>query len=232
MKQVALDEQRHIGFGVKLLHDLAQEDPAVPEAVADLLRRATPLLARGLHPARLGSLLHRVLRLHARGDLHRGRALVRGQDALGRPAARRRCPARRSSRSSSTRAGARSTAWRCCAPGSSARATALRRATRRRCELLFALGRARRRPPHRARRPVHRAVGVRRRRAVARARGQRRRPRPPPAVPSTSTSRSAAATRTGSTSSPAGSTRAARWSAAGCARTARRARCGAARGLF
>ena len=43
MKLVALDEQRHIGFGVKLLHDLAQEDPAVPDAVADLLRRATAL---------------------------------------------------------------------------------------------------------------------------------------------------------------------------------------------
>jgi ribonucleotide reductase beta subunit family protein with ferritin-like domain len=43
MRLVALDEQRHIGFGVKLLHDLAQEDPAVPEAVADLLRRATAL---------------------------------------------------------------------------------------------------------------------------------------------------------------------------------------------
>ncbi len=43
MKLVALDEQRHIGFGVKLLHDLAQEDPAVPAAVADLLRRATSL---------------------------------------------------------------------------------------------------------------------------------------------------------------------------------------------
>jgi hypothetical protein len=43
MKLVALDEQRHIGFGVKLLHDLAQEDPAVPDAVADMLRRATAL---------------------------------------------------------------------------------------------------------------------------------------------------------------------------------------------
>ena len=42
MRQVALDEQRHIGFGVKLLHDLAQEDPGVPDAVADLIRRATP----------------------------------------------------------------------------------------------------------------------------------------------------------------------------------------------
>jgi hypothetical protein len=43
MRQVALDEQRHIGFGVKLLHDLQSDDPAVPEAVADLLRRATAL---------------------------------------------------------------------------------------------------------------------------------------------------------------------------------------------
>ncbi len=42
MKLVALDEQRHIGFGVKLLHDLAQEDGAVAGAVADLIRRATP----------------------------------------------------------------------------------------------------------------------------------------------------------------------------------------------
>jgi hypothetical protein len=42
MRQVALDEQRHIGFGVKLLGDLADEDPGVPDAVADLVRRATP----------------------------------------------------------------------------------------------------------------------------------------------------------------------------------------------
>jgi hypothetical protein len=42
MKLVALDEQRHIGFGVKLLHDLAAEDPAVPAAVAEVIRRVTP----------------------------------------------------------------------------------------------------------------------------------------------------------------------------------------------
>ena len=42
MRQVALDEQRHIAFGVRLLHDLAVEDPAVPGAVADLIRLATP----------------------------------------------------------------------------------------------------------------------------------------------------------------------------------------------
>ena len=42
MRNVALDEQRHIGFGVKLLRDLATEDPEVPEAVADLLREVLP----------------------------------------------------------------------------------------------------------------------------------------------------------------------------------------------
>lgn len=44
MAHVAQDEQRHIGFGVKLLHDLAKEDPVeVPEAVADLLREVFPI---------------------------------------------------------------------------------------------------------------------------------------------------------------------------------------------
>jgi hypothetical protein len=43
MRNVALDEQRHIGFGMKLLHDLAQDDPAgIPEAVADVLRESMP----------------------------------------------------------------------------------------------------------------------------------------------------------------------------------------------
>ena len=44
MTHVAQDEQRHIGFGVKLLHDLAREDPdEVPAAVADLLREVFPV---------------------------------------------------------------------------------------------------------------------------------------------------------------------------------------------
>src|SRR4051812_32617774 len=42
MKLVALDEQRHIGFGVKLLHDLHAEEPGVLDAVADLVRDVTP----------------------------------------------------------------------------------------------------------------------------------------------------------------------------------------------
>ena len=43
MHNVALDEQRHIGFGVKLLRDLALEDPEVPDAVAEQLRAVTPV---------------------------------------------------------------------------------------------------------------------------------------------------------------------------------------------
>jgi ribonucleotide reductase beta subunit family protein with ferritin-like domain len=45
MRNVSFDEQRHIGFGVKLLRDLATEDPEVPEAVADLLRAVLPYSA-------------------------------------------------------------------------------------------------------------------------------------------------------------------------------------------
>ena len=42
MRNVSQDEQRHIGFGVKLLRDLSTEDPEVPEAVAELLRQVLP----------------------------------------------------------------------------------------------------------------------------------------------------------------------------------------------
>jgi hypothetical protein len=38
MRNVSKDEQRHIGFGVKMLADLNRQDPEVPYAVADLIR--------------------------------------------------------------------------------------------------------------------------------------------------------------------------------------------------
>jgi ribonucleotide reductase beta subunit family protein with ferritin-like domain len=50
MRNIAADEQRHIGFGVKLLADLAREDERVPAAVAGLLREVTPYLAQVLMP--------------------------------------------------------------------------------------------------------------------------------------------------------------------------------------
>ena len=42
MRNISRDEQRHIGFGVKLLSDLRREDPEVPYAVAALLREIIP----------------------------------------------------------------------------------------------------------------------------------------------------------------------------------------------
>jgi putative sterol carrier protein len=51
MANIAADEQRHIGFGVKLLSDLAREDPVgVPKAVAGLLREVTRYTAQVLMP--------------------------------------------------------------------------------------------------------------------------------------------------------------------------------------
>jgi Ribonucleotide reductase, small chain/SCP-2 sterol transfer family len=42
MDHVAQDEQRHIGFGVKLLSDLARQDPECRRAVAKMLREVVP----------------------------------------------------------------------------------------------------------------------------------------------------------------------------------------------
>ena len=45
MENVSLDEQRHIGFGVKLLSDLFAEDPECKDAVGELLREVLPYTA-------------------------------------------------------------------------------------------------------------------------------------------------------------------------------------------
>jgi ribonucleotide reductase beta subunit family protein with ferritin-like domain len=51
MQNIAADEQRHIGFGVKLLADLRREDPVgVPKAVAGILRDVTRYTAQVLMP--------------------------------------------------------------------------------------------------------------------------------------------------------------------------------------
>lgn len=42
MRNVELDEQRHIGFGVRMLYDLNREDPECKEAVGELLREVLP----------------------------------------------------------------------------------------------------------------------------------------------------------------------------------------------
>jgi putative sterol carrier protein len=51
MEKIAADEQRHIGFGVKLLADLKREDPVgVPKAVAHLLHGVTRYTSQVLMP--------------------------------------------------------------------------------------------------------------------------------------------------------------------------------------
>jgi hypothetical protein len=51
MANIAADEQRHIGFGVKLLSDLNREDPVgVPKAVSRILRDVTRYTAQVLMP--------------------------------------------------------------------------------------------------------------------------------------------------------------------------------------
>ena len=50
MNNIAVDEQRHISFGVKLLADLRREDERVPAAVAELLREVLPFAGQVLMP--------------------------------------------------------------------------------------------------------------------------------------------------------------------------------------
>ena len=50
MENVSKDEQRHIGFGVKMLSDLNREDPDCKHAVADLLREVIPYTTAVLVP--------------------------------------------------------------------------------------------------------------------------------------------------------------------------------------
>src|SRR5580704_7109314 len=51
MENIAADEQRHIGFGVKLLSDLNREDPVrVPKAVGHILRQVTRYTSQVLMP--------------------------------------------------------------------------------------------------------------------------------------------------------------------------------------
>jgi hypothetical protein len=51
MDNITADEQRHIGFGVKLLSDLTREDPVgVPKAVAQILRDVTRYTSQVVMP--------------------------------------------------------------------------------------------------------------------------------------------------------------------------------------
>jgi hypothetical protein len=50
MRNVSFDEQRHIGFGVKLISDLIAEDPRCIDAIVDIMREVTPYTTAVLVP--------------------------------------------------------------------------------------------------------------------------------------------------------------------------------------
>ena len=67
MENVSRDEQRHIGFGVKVLSELLRESDECKAADRRAARRGHAVDLVGLHPAELGPRVHPLLRLRARG---------------------------------------------------------------------------------------------------------------------------------------------------------------------
>ena len=88
MRNVSLDEQRHIGFGVKLLADLYQRTRARSRSDRRPHPRGAAVDLRGRQAAELGPHLHRVLRLHAGGSRRGRRDRDRAAPARGRAAGR------------------------------------------------------------------------------------------------------------------------------------------------
>src|SRR3954466_16315703 len=120
MYNVSQDEQRHIGFGVKLLRDLALADPDVPEAVADLLREVLPFTIgvfappgwRRSYSECFGFTLEEIYEEGA-GSGGGGRRAGGGASGSSAPPAcrARTCPGRSRTGSTCRRRSARCTGW-------------------------------------------------------------------------------------------------------------------------
>ena len=96
MENIAADEQRHIGFGVKLLSDLNREDPVrVPKAVARILREVTRYTSQVLMPPGWDERYVTVFNSTLRHGRRRGPDLDDDQAALRRACRSRACPGRR-----------------------------------------------------------------------------------------------------------------------------------------
>ncbi len=92
MDNIAADEQRHIGFGVKLLADLRRMDPeGVPPRGGGPAARSEPVHLAGADAARLGRALHHGLQRQLGRRGRGGRDVDDDQAALG--GSRRRDPA-------------------------------------------------------------------------------------------------------------------------------------------
>ena len=149
MRNVSLDEQRHIGFGVKMLADLIREDPECKDSVGELLREVSPYTTGVLVPPGwdrrytecFGSTLEEIYEEGAISYQSKMRAVgLPLRDIPGSPSPTT-CRRGRSPRPGSS----------CSARASWARRTARRRATPRRCSSCSTRSAA---PPTRAGSPV------------------------------------------------------------------------------
>ena len=144
MRNVSLDEQRHIGFGVKLLADLYREDPGpIQDAIVGLIKEVLPWTSAVAKPPNwdrsytecFGFTLEDLGEAGATSIEQRLRAI--GLPSTPSPASRCRWTSRRASAPSAARS--------CCAPGSSGRATTASSRTPRRsrsCSTRSAAGRS------------------------------------------------------------------------------------------
>ena len=174
MENVALDEQRHIGFGVKLLSDLCREDPDCQQAVADMLREVIPYTAAVLVPPGWDLRYTEVFGFTLEEIGAEGAASLETKlRSAGLPIEELPGPPIFSP-GHGRRWSAPSSASGSCTAASWARRPGRRAATPTRCRLLFQMLARRARPARRPERAGHDPVGLRRRRAVARRGGQRR----------------------------------------------------------
>ena len=84
MANVSRDEQRHIGFGVKVLAECFAESEECKHAVAELLREVLPYTLAVFYAGRPGAGVHPRLRLRARGPVRLRAALGADEVAGGR----------------------------------------------------------------------------------------------------------------------------------------------------
>ena len=121
MEKVAADEQRHIGFGVKLLSDLRKMDPEVPRRRRRAAARGDPLHGLGARSRPTGTCATSSASA-SRSRTSARRGPPRWRPRCARPGCRSTsCPARPCSPCPAPRASAPSAATRWCAPATWAR---------------------------------------------------------------------------------------------------------------
>ena len=134
IRNVALDEQRHIAFGVKLLADLYADDPqGTQDAIVETIREVGPYTSAIAMPPGWDETYYTVLRLHATtswGSRARARSSSGSRRSAWTSSRSRASRSRWTSRSRSAHA-AGACCWRRTSPARTARRSATPRRSRR-----------------------------------------------------------------------------------------------------